>query len=43
MRIRVSDVLAMLAEGMLPDEILDDYPYLEKDDIRAVFLSIKKL
>lgn len=38
MRIRVSDVLAMLAEGMLPDEILDDYPYLEKDDIRAVLL-----
>ncbi len=38
MRIRVSDVLAMLAEGILPEEILNDYPYLEKDDIRAVLL-----
>lgn len=38
MRIRVSDVLGMLAEGLLPDEILEDYPYLEKDDIKAVLL-----
>lgn len=38
MRIRVSDVLGMLAEGMLSDEILEDYPYLEKDDIKAVLL-----
>lgn len=38
MRIRVSDVLGMLAEGMLPDEILEDYPYMEKDDIKAVLL-----
>ena len=38
MRIRVSDILGMLAEGMLPDEILEDYPYLEKDDIKAVLL-----
>lgn len=38
MRIRVSDILSMLAEGMLPDEILEDYPYLEQDDIKAVLL-----
>ena len=38
MRMRVSDVLGMLAEGMLSDEILEDYPYLEKDDIKAVLL-----
>jgi uncharacterized protein (DUF433 family) len=38
MRIRVSDVLGMLAEGMLPDEILEDYPYLEKEDIKAVLI-----
>lgn len=38
MRMRVSDVLGMLAEGMLPDEILEDYPYLERDDIKAVLL-----
>lgn len=36
MRIRVSDILSMLAEGMLPDEILEDYLYLEQDDIKAV-------
>lgn len=38
MRMRVSDGLGMLAAGMLPDEILEDYPYLEKDDIKAVLL-----
>lgn len=35
MRIRVSDVLEMLAGGMSYDEILADYPYLERDDILA--------
>jgi len=35
MRIRVSDVLEMLAGGMTTEEILVDYPYLERDDIRA--------
>ena len=35
MRIRVQDVLEMLAAGMTNDEILADYPYLEVDDIRA--------
>jgi uncharacterized protein (DUF433 family) len=35
MRIRVSDVLGMLAAGMSPEEILADYPYLERDDITA--------
>lgn len=36
MRIRVSDVLAMLAEGMPSTE--KDYPYLEANDIKAVLL-----
>lgn len=36
MRIRVSDVLELLAGGMTNEEILADYPYLERDDIRAV-------
>ncbi|HWW26603.1 MAG TPA: DUF433 domain-containing protein [Caulobacter sp.] len=36
MRIRVQDVLEMLASGMTTDEILQEYPYLEADDIRAV-------
>ena len=35
MRIRVSDVLEMLAGGATPEQILADYPYLEADDIRA--------
>ena len=41
MRIRVMDVLDMLAAGMTEDEILDDFPYLERDDIKAslVFAS----
>ena len=35
MRIRVSDVLEMLAGEMTYDEILADYPYLEREDILA--------
>lgn len=35
MRIRVSDVLDLLAGGQSPDEILGSYPYLEPDDITA--------
>lgn len=35
LRITVYDVLAMLAEGMSETEILDDFPELERDDIRA--------
>ena len=35
MRIRVKDVLDMLAAGATDKEILDDYPYLEPEDIRA--------
>jgi len=35
MRIRVKDVLDMLAGGATEAEILQDYPYLEADDIRA--------
>ncbi|MFW9626420.1 MAG: DUF433 domain-containing protein [Sulfurospirillum sp.] len=32
-RITVYDVLAMLANGMSYDEILEDYPKLTKEDI----------
>ena len=35
MRIRVKDVLDMLAEGTTAEEILADYPDLEPEDIRA--------
>jgi uncharacterized protein (DUF433 family) len=36
LRIRVKDVLDLLAAGATHDEILADYPYLEPDDIAAV-------
>jgi uncharacterized protein (DUF433 family) len=36
MRIRVKDVLDLLAAGATHEEILADYPYLEADDITAV-------
>jgi uncharacterized protein (DUF433 family) len=35
MRIRVKDVLDMLAGGASEAQILEDYPYLEPEDIRA--------
>lgn len=35
MRIRVQDVLSMLASGMSQQEILEDYDYLEAEDIHA--------
>jgi uncharacterized protein (DUF433 family) len=35
LRITVYDVLGWLASGMSEDEILADYPDLERDDIRA--------
>jgi len=36
LRIRVKDVLHLLAAGATPEEILEDYPYLEPEDITAV-------
>lgn len=35
MRIRVIDVLGLLAVGQTREEILADYPYLEAEDIAA--------
>jgi uncharacterized protein (DUF433 family) len=35
LRIRVRDVLDMLADGATQEEILADFPDLEADDIRA--------
>ena len=34
-RMRVSDILSMLGEGVTQDEILQDYPYLAAGDISA--------
>ena len=38
LRIRVSDVLELLAAGQTSAEILSEYPYLEADDISACLL-----
>jgi uncharacterized protein (DUF433 family) len=35
LRIRVTDILGMLAGGASIEEILADYPYLEAEDIMA--------
>lgn len=35
MRIRVSDVLDLLAAGLKPEDILKEMPDLEADDIKA--------
>lgn len=35
MRIRVKDILDLLASGVAQETILSDYPYLEREDIQA--------
>jgi len=35
MRFTVAQMLDLLASGMSEEEILSDYPYLEKEDIQA--------
>ena len=35
LRVRVTDILDLLAAGANRDEILADYPYLETEDITA--------
>ena len=37
-RIRVVDVLQLLAAGQTPQDIIAEYPYLELDDIGATLL-----
>jgi uncharacterized protein (DUF433 family) len=37
LRVTVWDALDMLASGMTEDEILRDYPYLEKADFPAIY------
>jgi len=43
MRIKVENVLALLEQGMTPEDILDDYPDLENDDIRACIAYARHL
>ena len=43
LRYPVSTLLELLASGMTPDEILQDYPDLEMDDLRAALLYAARL
>jgi uncharacterized protein (DUF433 family) len=38
MRIRVTDVLDLFAAGLSAEQILEEMPDLEADDLRAAFL-----
>ena len=43
MRFTVTQLLELLASGMKTDEILDDYDFLEEEDIKAALLYAAKL
>ncbi|MDH7555005.1 MAG: DUF433 domain-containing protein [Spirochaetes bacterium] len=43
LRITVEHILKALAAGMTVEDILDDYPELEKEDIQAVLLYASEL
>jgi uncharacterized protein (DUF433 family) len=40
MRITVYDVLEYLASGMSQQEVLEEFPYLTEEDIRACFAYV---
>ena len=35
MRVRVMDVLELLANGLTPDDVLEELPDLEREDVQA--------
>lgn len=35
MRVTVGTIVGLMASGATPEEILEDYPYLEREDITA--------
>lgn len=37
-RFAVTDILDLLAEGMTPEQIITDFPFLEREDISASLL-----
>ena len=43
MRIAVEHILGMLAAGSTQEEILEGYPFLEKEDIQACLLYAYRL
>lgn len=42
-RLSVEQILAMLAAGDTPESLLRDFPFLERDDIRACLLYAQRL
>ena len=40
MRISVEMILELMAKGATPDEILEDYPQLEYEDLQAALLYV---
>ena len=42
-RVRVSDILSLMASGASSTEILDDYPYLGEEDLRAALDAGERL
>lgn len=43
LRITVEQILKALAGGVKPEELLEDYPELEKEDIQAAILYASEL
>ena len=43
MRFTVTQLLELLASGMKTDEILEDYDFLEEEDIKAALVYAAKL
>ncbi|MCO6448948.1 MAG: DUF433 domain-containing protein [Ignavibacterium album] len=43
LRISVDQIIKALAAGLTQEEILEDYPELEKDDIKAELLYASKV
>ena len=43
MRFTITQLLELLASGMKTDEILDDYDFLEEEDIKAALVYAAKL
>ena len=42
MRFSVAQMLELLSSGMTEKELIEDYPFLEKEDIKAVMLYAAK-
>lgn len=43
MRISVEHILMMLARGISNEEIIEEYPFLEEEDIKACLLYVANL